>query len=206
MKYSKFFKSLFLIVILFLSNCISKEKLLEEKMKFDRFTDNFFDNVYTNEIIKFKMTFDQEWSIVAKSEQFNKLQKNYAEYFSSQYGEVLFIGHNDEKKMGIRATCETVNLTNEEYFNAISNSMADYFYKYNLKIEKNEDILLKNIKVKHIVIKARINQNNIFIFDTILFKINRYNVRIDVWLNEKEYENQKNYILSLYNSISIIEN
>lgn len=204
MEYFKKFKFIIFIFV-FLLNCISLQKLEEEKNLYDRFNDIYKESVYTNNSLKFKIFFDNNWQITAKFEQFNKFQKTYTKYFSSQFGEVLFIGYNKEKNLGIRATCETLNMTNEDYFNLILSSMPEYNYKYKLKIVENQDILLKQIKVKHVIIKFQINSNNIFIFDIILFKLDKNNIRIDIWTHEKNYEKEKDYIYSIYNSISLLE-
>src|SRR4030042_5155635 len=126
----------FIISLLIISGCKVQGKKQEEKEKYDRFDDSYKDNEYINQKLNFKITFDDGWSITTRYEQFNSFQKSYAKYFSSIIGEVLFVGYNNDKKMGIRATCEILNLTNEEYMNSINSSLAEYTSKYQLKFLK----------------------------------------------------------------------
>src|SRR4030042_6589169 len=128
-------KLFFIFSLLIISGCKSQGKI-EEKEKYDRFDDSYKDNEYINQKLNFKITFDDGWSITTRYEQFNSFQKSYAKYFSSMIGEVLFVGYNNDKKMGIRATCEILNLTNEEYMNSINSSLAEYTSKYQLKFLK----------------------------------------------------------------------
>lgn len=202
-------KAIFILILIFslsaISDCKFKEKKQEEKEKYEKFDDSYKDNEYINHKLNFKMTFDDDWAITNRYEQFNNYQKSYAKYFSSVIGEVLFIGYNNDKKMGVRVTCEVLNMSNEEYLDNINSSMTEYLSKYQMKFLKNEEVLLKSVKVRHVVTYVEINFNNKFIFDSILFKLDKNNIKIDVWIDEISYDNEKDYIMSIYDNIYIMD-
>ncbi|MBN2544187.1 MAG: hypothetical protein JXB50_00220, partial [Spirochaetes bacterium] len=87
----------------------------------------------------------------------------------------------------------------------INSSMTEYLSKYQMKFLKNEEVLLKSVKVRHVVTYVEINFNNKFIFDSILFKLDKNNIKIDVWIDEISYDNEKDYIMSIYDKIYIMD-
>ena len=199
----------FIFILLYITSCKTqsqKKKELEELIKnCNKYTDEYTDFIYFNKKLGLTLEFNSDWVINTNYENFDDFQKKYASYFSSKTGEVLFVGFNNEKKIGIRATCEELGLTNEKYYEFIKKTTAEEITNYKIVFkEENEEAIFKNIKAFSAIFEATINPNNIFIFYTVIFNKDNFNYKIDIWIKNELYETEKNYIDSIINSIDFI--
>ncbi|MCK4797407.1 MAG: hypothetical protein KAT05_08500 [Spirochaetes bacterium] len=200
--------SLLIIIILILSNCKTRdeflEEIVEEKSKYDKFKDVYENFKYWNKSLGLIIEFDGDWVIRPHFEYFDDLQKKYSRYFASDQGEVLFVGNNEQKKIGIRCTCENLELENNQYLQKIRTTAGKDINNYKIKFISEKEVILTNIKALHSVFETTINANNIFVFDSILFRYDTKNYKIDMWIKKSLYENQKDYILSVFQTIDFI--
>jgi hypothetical protein len=199
-----------LLFLLLLSSCKTTDndsikKVFSNKNNFDKFEDNFDKNKYINKTLKFSMDFDADWIIMTNYQNFDNLQKKFARYFSSEYSEVLFVGFNDKKKIGLRATVESLGLENTKYVEKLKLVNTADFTNYAIKILNDKEVTLTNIQAYSLIYEMTLNAKNIFTFDSIIFKNQNNNFRIDMWILKNDYENQKQYILSLFQTIDIID-
>jgi|GEM_PF-1494616 len=203
------FRIIIIVILILFTGCKANDNILkkikEEENKYDKFKDWYKNYLYINKDLRFKVEFDGDWLIIPEYSEFNDFQKKYSKYFSTDYGEVLFIGFNDKYNIGLRCTCEALGLSNDEYFDKIKDESKKDITDYNIKIiAEDEEFILKNIEAYNFVSEIKLNANNIFIFDSILFVNSNYNFRIDVWIAKDIYENQKSYIHKIYNSIDFL--
>lgn len=205
-----FKKILFISIIFFLCICCKtkaeKEKELNQTKKIcNKYEDQYQDFKYINNKLGLTLEFNSDWIINTQYEDFDDFQKKYAKYFASELSEVLFVGYNNEKKIGIRGTCESLGLTNEEYFEVIKTTTEKEIKNYKIKfIEENDEAIFKNIKAFSTIFETTINPNNIFVFTSVLLNKNDINYKIDIWIKKDFYEIEKNYIYSVLDTIDFI--
>lgn len=205
-------KKIFLILSVFFSliviSCLSNQNkitnsLTNEDYNFDKFKDKYKDSHYINMSLGLTMRFDNNWDIQTKYENFENLSKKYAQIIVSKNGEVLFVGFNKERNMGVRAICEIRDLSNDEYIkkikSAINKDISDY--KVRFILEKKESY--EYIEGIHIIAEATINSANKFIFDSIVFNKKNARFKIDFWCQNDIHEREKKYIKDIFNTINI---
>jgi hypothetical protein len=203
--------NLLFILIVFIISCKTNstqktiDKFILNKDDYNKFDDRYSKYKYINKSLNMTMDFDSEWIIITDYQNFDDFQKKFARYFSTAYSEVLFLGFNDKKNIGLRATVEILGLSNKDYVDKIKATNILDQNNYNITIINDKEINLKNIQAYSLIYEIKLNENNYFIFDTIIFKDNKNNFRIDIWVNKKNYEKQKDYIQSLFQTIDIIE-
>jgi hypothetical protein len=194
--------SVILILLLLLASCKSDpkkiEKIIEEKIDFDKYDDYYKNFEYTNKKLGLKITFDSEWSVLTQFKDFESFQKKYVRYVTTEKSEVLFIGSNDKKKIGVRCYCETGGLSNENFLKNMKELNLKEVDTYKITVKKEEKVTLKNFEGINYVIQTKINKTNIFVFDTIVFKNNDFNYRLDFWCSSTNYDLYKDYIFNLY--------
>lgn len=192
-----------LIIFLFTCQSSNQNKINEEKSKYDRFDDQYSNFIYTNKTLRLTIEFDGDWVIIPQYENFNDFQKMYSKYFYSEYSEVLFIGFNDVKKIGARCTCESLGLKDEEYYQNL-NFLFKELKDYKITILNDKEQSFSNIKGIHLIFETKLNDNNIYVFDSIIFSDRNYNFKFDMWVEKSQYENQKDYILSIFQTIDFM--
>lgn len=201
---------LFLLATLMVfSGCKTTGKLPGNKEEdvtiYDKYSDYVKDNKYVNTDLGLIIPFDNEWLIKARYEDFDDFQKKYAKYFSSEKGEVLFIGYNESKQLGIRATCEKVNLSNEEYLMKIKSIHNEMKMPYLIKeMLDGQPSVLTNIEVLRYIIIFVLNKDNKFSMDSIIFRDNEYNYKIDIWASKPKYDKSIKYINLLFHDVDLI--
>lgn len=200
---------IFLLISISFISCktkAEKTKELEQIKKIcNKYEDEYTDYKYLNKKLGLTMEFNSDWVINTDYENFDDFQKKYAIYFSSDISEVLFVGYNNEKKIGIRCTCEELGLTNEKYFELIKISTKEEIQKYKIVFtEENEEAIFKNIKGLLAVFETTINSNNIFVFNTFIFSKDGFNYKIDIWIEKDLYEIEKSYINTVLDTIDFI--
>ena len=88
-------KIFLLIIVILLFNCKTKDQIFkqisEEKSKYNRFDDYYSDFRYVNKDLLFTMEFDGDWIIIPAYINFNKFQKKYARFFSSDFAPLIFL-------------------------------------------------------------------------------------------------------------------
>ena len=188
-------------LLFYFFSCHSLNKNNQDK--YDRFDDQYNNFKYINNSLRLTVEFDGDWLIIPKYSNFNDFQKMYSKYFSSDYSEVLFIGFNDVKKIGARCTCESLGLKDEEYYENL-NFLFTKLKDYKITVIENKEISLPNIKGIHLILETYLNDNNIFIFDSIIFSDKSYNFKFDMWTEKEEYENKKDYILNVFKTIDFL--
>ena len=188
-------------LLFYFFSCHSLNKNNQDK--YDRFDDQYNNFKYINNSLRLTVEFDGDWLIIPKYSNFNDFQKMYSKYFSSDYSEVLFIGFNDVKKIGARCTCESLGLKDEEYYENL-NFLFTKLKDYKITVIENKEISLPNIKGIHLILETYLNDNNIFIFDSIIFSDKSYNFKFDMWTEKEEYENKKDYILNIFKTIDFL--
>lgn len=196
---------IFFLLILIVFGCKSREEiiqdLLDEKNKYDRFEDKYEDFTYKNKILGLKVDFLSDWFIIPYYENFDGLQKKYARYIASEYGEVIFVGYNEEKKIGIRCVAEKLGLDNKKYLENLKTLSTKQITDYKIKFISEEEVVLKNIKALRTVFETVLNNNNKFIFDSIIFKYQDFNFKLDLWIKKSLYEENEYAIQNVYDSV-----
>lgn len=200
---------LFLQIFLLIICCKTKEektKQLEEIKKIcNKYEDEYKNYKYINNKLGLTLDFSGDWVINTSYDDFDDFQKKYAEYFSSEFGEVLFVGFNKEKKLGVRCTCEELGLTNIKYLEIIKsitkNEITDYKITF---FEEVEEETFKNIIAATLLFETIINSNNIFIFNSTVFYKDGFNYKIDLWTKKENFEMEQNYMTSIINTIDFI--
>jgi len=172
---------------------------------YDKYEDDFQNGEYINKKFGIKILFDKNWAITSQYKDFSENQKLYARYFASTTSEVLFVGFNDDKKIGVKLTIEMLELKNRKYFDKIKENNAIDISQYKIKFLSDEDIFLRNLQTTNFVYETTINANNIFIFEVFLFKNNRDNFRFDFWTTKDNYTLVKKYIRDICETIDFPE-
>ncbi len=180
----------------------SLSELLDKHKDFDKYADSYENFVYYNDGLNFKIDFDGNWRITTSSIDFNEMQKKFAEYVLTERSELLFIGENDKNKLGVRCLAEVLGLPIEEYAKNVKSDNDDKNRKYKIKYLEEKKITFDKFEAFHIVYEAEINANNIFVFDSILFKNFNNNFRLEFWTSKANYDSQKEFILSVMRSIN----
>ena len=208
------FKISILIILLTLTqNCKTREEAIkeleEENIKYNRFNDDYINYRYINYDLGLTLAFDGNWIINARFKDFDNFQKTFARYFYSELGEVLFVGYNEEKKIGIRCTCEKLEFDNAEYLERVKKISNEDIEKYKIKFIKDEDeekkeIALKNLLVLQSIFETTINENNIFKFNSVIFKKDSYNFKVDIWTYKDNYELEEKFIASVLDTIDFM--
>ena len=102
-----------------------------------------------------------------------------------------------------------LGVDNKKYYDLIKSENAGDIQDYKIKLPKDKDsgneVTLKNIRAIRLTYNATINANNIFTFNTALFSKNDYNYKLDIWTNSNQYDNNKDYIDKIINTIDFIE-
>ncbi len=197
----KFFIVFFMFLIFSCQSNNTIEKISTDKNKFDKFEDTYSESRYYNKNLGLVIEFDSDWVIIYKYDNFNDFQKKYSQYFSTDIGEVLFIGFNEKKKIGVRCTCETLDLNNDKYYEKLKNENKTDAVNFKITYLSAMELILKNINSYQFVFETELNKNNIFTFDCLLFKNKKYNFNLDFWADKNIYSLEKDYILSIYNKI-----
>ncbi len=179
-------------------------RLISGGNNYDKYEDVYQKYKYINKKLNFTMEFDADWIIITQYQNFDDFQKKFARYFSTAYSELLFIGFNDKKDIGLRATVETLGLSNKKYAEKIKSANQMDSSNYKITILNDQKINLKNVQAYSLVFETAINPKNSFVFDSIIFRDHKNNFRIDMWTDKKNYDAVKDYIFSIYQTIDII--
>ncbi len=200
---------LFIQIFFLIIQCKTKEEKTKELDEIRRicnkYEDEYKDYKYINNKLGLTLEFNNDWVINANYDEFDDFQKKYAKYFSSEFGEVLFVGFNKEKKIGIRCTCEELGLTNIKYLEINKSLSKKEITDYKIQfLEEVEEATFKNITATTLLFETKINPNNSFIFDSLLFNKDSFNYKIDLWTRSENFEIVQDYINSLINTIDFI--
>lgn len=198
--------SIFYFCFLLILTCKDQgilEKLIIEKGIdiHNKFPDSYINNRYINNSLKMNINFNSLWKILISYDKLDEYQKKLFDYFNSSLSEALFIGYNDSLKLGVRCIVENIGYTNTEYRDIIKQNNAQEFSNYKVKFLKEEEIVLPNISGINLIYKIEINIHNVFIYNTLLFKKEKSNIRLDFWCKESKYEKCSNEISEIFNSI-----
>jgi len=192
-------------IYIFLISCQSKniidEYSAKETLNYGKYVDSYDKYVYSNEIVAFSIEFDYNWEIKTDYDKFNSFEKKYADYITTDYGEVLFVGYNDLKKIGVRCVAENIDISNEQYLKDVKNNLSKETAAYKIEVVSEKKTDFKNYTALNFVYAAKISANNAFYFDSILFKNGKYNIKLDFWTNKNSYETNKEEILKIYDSL-----
>lgn len=194
----------FFFSLILLFNCKNSndiEKFLKEKDIHNKYPDSYSNNRYINEYLSMSIEFNSLWKIITSYDKLDEYQRKLFDYFNSSIGEVLFIGYNETNKIVVRCIVENLNYSNSEYKTIIKESNATEFGTYKVQFIKEEEIILPNISAFNMVYKIEINIHNVFIYNTLLFKKDSYNIRLDFWCKETKYEDNYNEIMEIFRSI-----
>lgn len=195
-----------LFFFLFIFSCKSNIKsLVDKKVNYDKYEDSYANHEYTNKPLGIKILFDKEWVITTRFKDYSEGQKKFVEYFSTIDGEVLFIGYNDERKIGVKLTKESLSIKNQEYLDMIKKTNSEDINLYKISLSEPQDVVLKNLQTLNFSFETVINPKNVFIFDCFLFKNERDNFRLDFWTKKDNYDKSKEYIRSICESIDFPE-
>ncbi|HNZ25779.1 MAG TPA: hypothetical protein PLG34_03380 [Spirochaetota bacterium] len=192
---------LFIILISCQSKSIIDEYSVKEAKNYGKYVDTYDKYIYNNETIAFSVEFDYNWEIKVNYDKFNDFEKKYADYITTDYGEVLFIGYNDLKKIGVRCVSEDLNISNEQYLKDFKNSLSRETVSYKIEVVSEKKVDFKNYTALNFVYTAKISRNNLFYFDSILFRNGKYNIKLDFWTNKDYLETNKEEILKIYDSL-----
>ena len=193
--------AVFFVLCLLACKSDQVKNIIEEKIDYDKYEDYYENFEYMNKKLGLKILFDSEWSILTRYKDFENYQKKYVRYVTTEKSEVLFIGANDTKKIGVRCYCETGGLSNDAFVKTIKELNADEISKYNITVIKEEPVTLKNFESINLVTQTTLNPKNIFVFDTIIFKNNNLNYRLDFWCSKDIYDLNKDYIFQLFQQV-----
>lgn len=196
----------FLIVLLFSCSTFNMgifEKQRDQK-SFDKYKDVYKDYIYNNIILKFKLEFDSDWHIKNEYRHFDRFQKKYASFFISEESEVLFIGFNEDKKIGIKATAERTSLSPQEYFAQLRNLTGAVISQYKPSFNQIAELTLKNIGTFHAEYEISL-QNIVFKFRTIIFRKENHVIKIDIWSEKSKFESDSLYIDNILQSVDVLD-
>lgn len=199
-------KMTFFFIFLSVLTCKSNlAKLTEIEENYDKYQDQFNNFEYFNKKLHIKILFDRDWIIKTQFKDFSDNEKKFAKYFSSLESEVLFIGYNDSKKIGVKLVKENLGIKNSEYLDKIKsvNSQDTRDYKISFVSEKN--INLRNLQTTNVVLEASLNSANNFTFDVFLFKNEKDNFRLDFWIKSSNYDSVKEYVKTICQTIDFPE-
>ncbi len=193
----------YLIILLTLSckNNGNIDKFIIEKNIHNKFVDSYSNNIYKNDSLKMTIEFNSLWKIIVSYDKLDEYQKKLFDYFNSSINEVLFVGYNESLKIGVRCIAEELGYSNNEYKTLIKENNAQEFGTYKVKFLKEEEIILQNISGINLVYRIEINIHNVFIYNTLLFKKDKLNLRLDFWCKDSKYEGNEKEILEIFNSI-----
>lgn len=201
----KRFFFVFLIILIFIITCKSTNTIdkisSQEKINNDKYQDFYKNNIYKNTLMKISIDFDDDWVVKTLYKDFDKFEKDFSDYFNTADNEVLFIGYNNKKSLGVRFVVEKLSLSIDDYYTKINESNLNDTSKYQIEILKNEKIMMKNFEGYYFNMMTTINKNNIFIFDSLLFKNGEFDYRIDFWIKKDNYTTHKQYIKDIMQSI-----
>ena len=193
------------LFVFFITSCESSfdvTKIIKKQRNYDRFQDGYSDFTYENSYIGFRIEFDGGWTILTQYSNFDGFQKNYAEIFYTELSEVLFIGYHSEKKIGVRATNERLSIPSEQYIKNVKQQNAGEISKYKIEFVEEKKIEFDKFEAINLIYNIAINHINVFIFDTIVFKNFENNLKLEFWVENSEYEENKEYFNQIFNSIS----
>ncbi|MBP7553603.1 MAG: hypothetical protein KA885_09250 [Spirochaetes bacterium] len=192
-------------LFIFLISCQSKNIIDEysagETKNHGKYVDNYDKYIYHNEIIAFSVEFDYNWEIKIDYDKFNSFEKKFADYITTDYGEVLFVGYNDLKKIGVRCVAENLDISNEQYLKDVKNNLSKETTSYKIEVVSEKKTDFKNYAALNFIYTAKISHNNLFYFDTIFFRNGKYNIKLDFWMNKDFSETNKEEILKIYDSL-----
>lgn len=195
------------LLLLFFS-CTSMNKGILKKQRdnkaFDKYEDVYDEFVYYNIDLKFKLEFDSDWRIKHEYRHFDRFQKKYASFILSDESEVLFIGFNEEKKIGIKATAEKSSLAPPDYFGELRNLTGQILHTYNPNFMNVTELTLKNIGTFHAEYEIKI-QNNVFRFRTIIFRKESHIIKIDIWTEKNNFTFNTLYIDNILQSVDVLD-
>lgn len=190
---------------IFIFSCKSHGNVLgaveEKERNYDKFEDDFHDGEYYNKDLNLRVLFDSEWQIKTMFKYFDRHEKKYADYFVSRKNEVLFLGYNETRKIGVRCTVEQLGIEPQEHFEDFQKEREAVAAAYNIKYEIKEEVVLKNIQAYQVIYDILINDNNQFKFHTLYFSNNAYNFRLDIWVRKEAFDSQKDYIFRLLQTV-----
>lgn len=171
---------------------------------FDKYTDIIDEFIYYNISLKFKLEFDGDWHIKNEYKHFDRFQKKYASFFVSEESEVLFIGFNEVKKIGIKATAEKSTLSPKDYFEELRSVSGSVLMQYKPVFIKTDDLTLQNIGTYHAEYEVTLN-NSSFTFFTILFKKDNFIIKLDIWSDKEKFADNSVYIDTILQSIDTLD-
>ncbi|MCG8569210.1 MAG: hypothetical protein MJB14_03645 [Spirochaetes bacterium] len=185
-------------------SCLSNKTDVEDSNLRDTlFPDRFEKGEYFNEVLNFRIQFSNDWQLKIDSSQFTASEKEYAEYFKSVEGEVLFIGYHDDEKIGVRSTCELVQADYETHFKNLQKITSNITKKYQVKFKQSDLVTFTTFEAYQVIFDLVINENNQYTFDSLYFKNNSYLIKLEFWMEKDLYENKVDFLKSIKNSISI---
>lgn len=209
MKIARLYPLFTLLLLLTLVSCKGQGDILksveEMELNYDKYVDSYENYLYRNEVLKLEIGFDSLWSMKTLYRHFDKQEKRYAEFVAGEESELLFLGVNDEKKLGLRAVCERIALSPEEYFNEFKKQYSTIETEYNISYSTTEMVTLTNIEGYKAVYDVKINANNSFTYSTLIFKTKGFIVRLDFWTKKESYEEHEEYIENILKLIDIVE-
>lgn len=198
-----------LFLLLTLTSCKGGGDILksveEGELNYDKYGDSYENYLYRNEVLKLEIGFDSLWSLKTLYRHFDKQEKMYADFVAGEESELLFIGVNDEKKLGVRAVCERIALTPEEYFTEFKKQYSTIETEYNITYSIGETVTLKNIEGYKAVYEVKINAKNSFTYSTLILKTQGFIIRLDFWTRKESYEEHEEYIENILKYIDIVE-
>ncbi|MBR6062162.1 MAG: hypothetical protein IKP67_08820 [Spirochaetales bacterium] len=176
--------------------------LLEKQKNFDKYSDSYSGVLYNNDELDFSIEFDANWKIHTQFADFTEQQKKFAEYFSTERSEVLFIGLNDKMKMGVRCMAEVLSMPLDEYAKTVRKQNTDTKNKYKITFSTDKSVTFDNFEAVSFVYEAEVNPLNIFVFDAILFKNFANDYRLEFWTKKDNYDAVKDIMQNIYKSIT----
>ncbi|MBR6200747.1 MAG: hypothetical protein IKQ61_10875 [Spirochaetales bacterium] len=176
--------------------------LLEKQKNFDKYSDSYSGVLYNNDELDFSIEFDANWKIHTQFADFTEQQKKFAEYFSTERSEVLFIGLNDKMKMGVRCMAEVLSMPLDEYAKTVRKQNTDTKNKYKITFNTDKSVTFDNFEAVSFVYEAEVNPLNVFVFDAILFKNFANDYRLEFWTKKDNYDAVKDIMQNIYKSIT----
>lgn len=195
------------MLLLSLSSCKGRGDILgtvdRKEPQYDKYEDSYENYLYRNEFFKLEIGFDSLWRVKSLYRHFDTAEKRLAQFVASDEAELLFIGTNDDKQLGVRATTEKIALSPEEYFKEFKKQYAIIATEYNMQYKKEETITLTNVEGYNVIYEVKINAANSFTYNCFIFKTKDYIIRIDFWTRAELYEEREEYIKNILKYIDI---
>lgn len=154
------------------------------------------DSVYQNRILKFLITYDNNWHLFTDPVVMDKDSRKFAADLQKSGIELLYIGASSEKYLGTRAIAVNLNEPAEDY--------AGYIRKLNRNgVEKDQGLFeFTNGRVEMV---KWVYEKSGYSFVEFFFNVQTFDIRIAFWTRTEFFNNFLPVFESIISTLTITE-